>query len=809
MKKLFRQFKNHKYYKQGMLIFAAIIIMSFFVGISMIMIKVTSSIKKSSADSAQQGTQYNTAANMVFLVRDQLQLIATNSYTKVLGFNWVNNTDLTKIVGKSTDIVQTIKILPKLGMETEYEDQFKPNSKNHKNIRKAATTNRGQSMMKKNSKNKDKDSSNNSQPTEATTYSVDAVINSPSSLTKFANRANTIGGYWVETKDIRIDPTDNTQAEYIFQIYGYVCDKSIETGSMICQENGNIATYDQEFRIKRRCPYIVDNQLVVANEPGTDFYHLNCTCPCSTNCPDNSSDTGTGQATNVSGCNCLDTTYYWDATGGSCLPCPTGTTTDGQYDASNITSCMCNDVNKPYWNFGNKLCEACPVNSSINNSGTKIYTIVEDIINQSASGSIYNTINKTQTTYDSKCACLPNYNSDAYSGCTKIVACPTNSSITGVGQSTNVSGCNCLDTTYYWDAAGGSCLPCPANSATNGIYDQTDISACKCSTNISPYWYAGFQYGKGSCGACPKFSDLNNTGTNIDNITLDGIKFKFNPNASSCRCASNYYYDKGSSGNCLACPVNCSTCISATMCSVCNDGYTLSNGTCAAAIATTPCPAGSSKTGTGQDTNVAECKCNTTSFYWDSSKGSCEECPNNATTDGTGMQTYLNFCICHSTFGETRYIDAKANTQTACEQECKAQWPDRTIKNATIFAKQQEKCYCKENNPFWCIYSNDTFLGIPTTACLSSSTPNSSTYLCRKCPGTPSGLEYIGLCPSEDLPSKYPGYYRYAIQIGTVSGAAVCCACPSDKPVGGGFGSGIIFDSCKQPAENLQLNGGG
>ena len=470
MKKLFKQLKSYKYYKQGMLIFAAIIIMSFFVGISMIMIKVTSSIKKSSADSAQQGTQYNTAANIVFLVRDQLQLIATDSYTKVLGFNWVNNTDLTKIVGKSTDIVQTIKILPKLGMETEYEDQFKPNSKNHLNIRKAATTNRGQTMMKKNSKAK----TTGSQPTEATTYSVDAVINSPSSLTKFASRANTIGGYWVETKDVRIDPTDNTQAEYIFQIYSYICDKPLESGSMVCQDNGNIATYDQEVRIKRRCPYIVDNQLVVANDPGTDFYHLNCTCPCSTNCPDNSSNTGSGQLTNVSGCNCLDTTYYWDSAEGSCLPCPTGTTNDGQYDVSDVASCMCNNASKPYWNYGNKACEICPVNSSIDNTGAKLYTIVDVLLSQSAPGSMYNSSLSSQTYYYSKCVCPANYFLEsAYTGpASNCLACPANCS-----ACTSATTCTKCNTGYI--LSNNNCIE-PVTCASNFYLDQTTNKCVVC-----------------------------------------------------------------------------------------------------------------------------------------------------------------------------------------------------------------------------------------------------------------------------------------------------------------------------------------
>lgn len=82
-------------------------------------------------------------------------------------------------------------------------------------------------------------------------------------------------------------------------------------------------------------------------------------------CPALASYSGSGAATNVSGCRCTNASHVWN--GSACVvSCPAGTSTTGAGGTANPSTCRCNTAGQS-WNGSS--CVTCPSGSSTSGTG--------------------------------------------------------------------------------------------------------------------------------------------------------------------------------------------------------------------------------------------------------------------------------------------------------------------------------------------------------------------------------------------------------------------------------------------------------
>ena len=245
---------KYNFNNQGMLIFAAMMLMSFFMGISAVMAKITITMKKTSTSSLTTWKQDIQVQNILAVISYQL-LNASNPTD--LGVTWRNNTDTS-------------------------------NTGTYSNFPLSGTI----SMLANNLANSLKSTTPNTWTNPFVTAEDDqyfSIINIRNIATTAGSISNPLGylglinppqygGYLVETVYVQPNAT-NTGATYCLKISAYVCD----SGSSIstCYANSNISAASMVITTTRTCPNNIGppiTQQHVASDPGDSFYNLKCIC---------------------------------------------------------------------------------------------------------------------------------------------------------------------------------------------------------------------------------------------------------------------------------------------------------------------------------------------------------------------------------------------------------------------------------------------------------------------------------------------------------------------------------------------------
>ena len=269
--------------------------------------KLAVTIKKISSSNITNNNNEVQALMVAKLVSQKIDDLITNngSSARALGYRLINNSDPATTVGTLTRTI--------ISATTNPIDVLLKNDTcgDITNIRTGATGNNPQCSSSKMNRHNS--------------------IAGPSSATgsSAATATPTFGGYVVKVFGSSIDSSDPTHATatYDLRISAYVCDAGSATNAL-CNSNSNIGIKTIPVTKKRSCPdtsaapYSVayGKQLIVANDPGQDFYNLNCSCP----------DNGVIQSNGA--CTCALGKYL---SGSTCVNCTAGTWSLGGL----VTSC--------------------------------------------------------------------------------------------------------------------------------------------------------------------------------------------------------------------------------------------------------------------------------------------------------------------------------------------------------------------------------------------------------------------------------------------------------------------------------------
>ncbi len=620
-------------HKRGLLILAAMILMTLFLGLSSVLIKITASTQKTSVGVIQHLNLNDETFNAAKLVANILENDATTNDTNKTGFNWVNYSTPSSSVGQSAPTytstngqVYILNPLPPSGSPPIYKNSYITDT--FLDMQKVAIAVNSSSVVP-------------SFYTDSTTTKVNIF---PSVAGWSTNNG---GGYLVEFlgSSLYTSDTSNKTASYTFQIRPYACDK-VGSAATMCLQGSNIATASLVAQVTRSCPKTLNadgtyTQLIVpgspsAAVPGTDFYHLNCACP------------------QQSGINGVIDSY------GNCSYCPTGC-------SSCLSATDCTSCNSGYYLSGG-TCNVCPSNATCS-GGTATFSCQNGF---SASGST--------------CSCSSGYTTSS-GGVTTCNSCPTYANCNGgtsftcpTGFTKGTNSCTCNSSNYIsGSGTTASCNSCPTYASCNGGTSFTcptgftkGTSSCTCSSS-------NYISGSGtttSCNACPTYATCNG-GSSFTCPT------GFTKGTSSCTCSgSNYISGSGTTASCNSCPTY-ATCNGGTS-FTCPTNFTkgTSSCTCSGAISgsgtsatCSGCPTYASCSGgtftcqTGFTTGTNSCTCSISNYISGSgTSATCNSCPTYATCNGgtsftcqTGFTTGTSSCTCSS----SNYISG-SGTSASC-----------------------------------------------------------------------------------------------------------------------------------------------
>ncbi len=245
---------KYNFNNQAMLIFAAMMLMSFFMGISAVMAKITITMKKTSTSSLTTWKQDIQVQNILAVISYQL-LNASNPTG--LGVTWRNNID--------TSDTGTYSNFPLSGTISMLAN-------NPANSLKSTTPNTWTNPFV--TAEDDPDFSIINTRHIATTTGTSYQLGTLSSLGLIIPQ---YGGYLVET--IHVQSNGTTGATYFLKISAYVCDSGSTNST--CYANSNISASSMVITTTRTCPNNIgppSTQQHVASDPGDSFYNLKCIC---------------------------------------------------------------------------------------------------------------------------------------------------------------------------------------------------------------------------------------------------------------------------------------------------------------------------------------------------------------------------------------------------------------------------------------------------------------------------------------------------------------------------------------------------
>lgn len=167
--------------------------------------------------------------------------------------------------------------------------------------------------------------------------------------------------------------------------------------------------------------------------------------------------------------------------------------------------------------------------------------------------------------------------------------CPSGSSTTGTGGSTNLPGCKCTNSSYAW--TGSACVSCPAGTSISGAGATANPTACKCNTS-GQYWNGS------SCYSCPAGTSPTGAGgaaspaackCNTSGQTWNGSSCVTPPSGGACtlyNSGPSYYIISQSCD--IGGTVSGACCAPDTGCTGTNSGCTNSTTTCPSGMTGTP-----------------------------------------------------------------------------------------------------------------------------------------------------------------------------------------------------------------------------
>ncbi|CAL6056207.1 Conserved_hypothetical protein [Hexamita inflata] len=368
-------------------------------------------------------------------------------------------------------------------------------------------------------------------------------------------------------------------------------------------------------------------------------------------------------ATNVAGCRCINSSYFWSAQNNTCTLCPFGI-------ADNDNNCV------------------CPKYSQINNQNNGCICYGNYVFDgHYCVGSNNCPIGSTASSDNSTCICSGNnyYTGSVCSACpiysivvSNICACPANSLITS-----NI--CVCDQNSYMFSNSGGVlvCKVCPSGATPDNI-----IKTCTCPDN---QFYSS---GNNTCTSC-----LSNS-TQVNNECVCDSDSFLSSNASgvlscfkcpsgatpdniikTCACPDNQFYSSGNN-TCTSCLSNSTLVNNECVCD--SDSFLSSNAS--GVLSCFKCPSGATP-----DNIIKTCTCPDNQFY-SSGNNTCTSCLSNSHLDN-------NECVCDS----DSYLSSNASGVLSCFKCPSGATPDNINKTCACPANQ---FYSSGNNTCTSCLSN-------------------------------------------------------------------------------------------------------
>ncbi|CAL6056187.1 Conserved_hypothetical protein [Hexamita inflata] len=445
-------------------------------------------------------------------------------------------------------------------------------------------------------------------------------------------------------------------------------------------------------------------------------------------------------ATNVAGCRCINSSYFWSAQNNTCTLCPFGI-------ADNDNNCV------------------CPKYSQINNQNNGCICYGNYVFDgHYCVGSNNCPIGSTASSDNSTCICSGNnyYTGSVCSACpiysivvSNICACPQFSMIIS-----NV--CVCDQNSYMISNSGGvlSCFKCPSGATP----DNTN-KTCTCPANKF------YSSGNNTCTSCLSNSHLDNNECVCDSDSYlssntSGVLscFKCPSGATpdntnkTCTCPANKFYSSGNN-TCTSCLSNSTLVNNECVCD--SDSYLSSN--TSGVLSCFKCPSGA----TPDNTNKT-CTCPANKFY-SSGNNTCTSCLSNSTLVN-------NECVCDS----DSYLSSNTSGVLTCFKCPSGATPDNTNKTCTCPAN---KFYSSGNNTCTSCLSNSTLVNnecvCDSDSYLSSNT--SGVLSCFKCPSgaTPDNTNKTCTCPANKFYSSDNNTCTSCLSNSTLVNNE--CVCDSDS----------------------------
>jgi len=477
---------------RGSLLTIAMLLGSVSTGAVVLIIKHAGKALQLSKDSSKYATQRTIAQNMTFRLSKELEKIIASkgSSTQPFTYTFVNNSNPTITVRTYSETPTDSSALNIAILQPD-DHSLDLNSQTSKTSLRARVTSRDQTSRNNVGRN---------------SKIIQDTITSSSSPTATQGA----GGYNLQVQKVYPDPSESKSAIYALLIQGYACDNGNPSdgscnSSSIIGDNSIVVFKKRTCIDTRLAPFSNPNgaQLVVAADPGTDFYNLKCTCPdsktiqadgacmlhCSagkelsggscTNCASGSySRAGDNACVLCNGCGASFGGGTCDPTQG-CTSCPGGRRLSGN-------SCVPCDAGT-WAAAGANICTLCPAGtysfggaSSCSSCAAGTYSAEGassctscSIGTWAAGGSIacQSCITTGVATCDSTTGkpvtCNNGYQKSA-DGNTCVVSCPSGATIGGSGDSTNVNGCNCNGSTPAW--SGTPLNMCHTRCSVGSIY---------------------------------------------------------------------------------------------------------------------------------------------------------------------------------------------------------------------------------------------------------------------------------------------------------------------------------------------------
>lgn len=544
---------------QGSLFTIAMLLGSVSTSAVILIIKHGSKANKLSDDASKHAIHRTIAQNITFRLSKEIKKIENSKGSSSQPFisSFVNNGPPTVVVGSRQE---TVTDPSALNITIVQKDDRVNNIDDSDNFRGKATS---------------RERSHRTQIGYNTNIIDKAIpISSPS-----------VGGYALQVKNVYLDSTDATgkTAKYVLLVKSYACNNG-DRASGSCSSSSIMGEYSVIIFANRTCPVIGGTQLIVANDPGKDFYNLNCTCPpgktiqangtCILRCP-------AGQEIRSGSCaNCAAGTYSTDGSN-TCIPC-SGCSGSDCDPTQGCTSCpagrqlsgnSCTPCNDGTWaSAGRNVCDSC---LSVGRTACSATTGVATSCSSGYGLSSGNCSLCAGGTYSSGGAnsCSPcaagTYSSAGASSCSPCAAgtySPSGASSctpcsAGRYSSSGAGSCSSCAAGTYSSASASSCTSCSANTwASSGASScqsciTTGVASCDSTTGAPISCSSGYQ--KSTTGDrcvlnCPNGSIIGGSGdsTSVSGCNCDGSTPAWTGaplNMCHTRCSTGYIYCQGAS----------------------------------------------------------------------------------------------------------------------------------------------------------------------------------------------------------------------------------------------------------------------